>query len=259
MRAGEIASLVFRLSAIAVTLIFVGGASPLASTAVMVVGVTECFPQASTLSGLDQWGGLFLLGLLLIILIAVGVERWVTLAQAMIQSRAFERRALTALFYNRVEEIESSAILFPESPVAMVVTASLPGSTGSNPGQARISRRHTESGFQRALMAQTLILRKRLWTLAAIGWSSPVIGLIAALGPSSSRSFDPPLSLILGLAIAVPAIWLHCGLRFRADTLLLAADKMSRSIIDQIKEQAMGCDGLDVSWVKSEDLPARGA
>jgi hypothetical protein len=76
--------------------------------------------------------------------------------------------------------------------------------------------------------------------VAAIGWSSPVAGLITALGPSTIYSSGPPFPLLLGLGIAVPAIWLYKGLSSQADLLLFETDRMSLSIVDQIGEQLDG-------------------
>ena len=88
----------------------------------------------------------------------------------------------------------------------------------------------------------TIVLHRRfgLWVPAAIGWSAPAIGLITALCPSALHSSGPPFPLLFGLAIAVPAIWLHRGLSSQTDLLLFEADRMSLSIVDQIGEQLDG-------------------
>ncbi|HSB10186.1 MAG TPA: hypothetical protein VLM38_11930 [Blastocatellia bacterium] len=236
MRRSSIVSAAVRCTAVVATLIFVGGFNSISSLGDIVVGVTECVPQPAAAMGIDELGGMLLLFVLASMMVGVGIERSITIAQAVTQSRAYERRALTALFYNRVDEAGSAAALFPGSPVASVVSASLQGANRGSAERSGISN-PSKAAFQRALIAQTMLLKRRLWTLAAIGWSSPVIGLVSALGPSTRHAADPPIALLFGLAIAVPAIWLHWGLNSRVDALLLEADRMSLSIIDQMKEQ----------------------
>jgi len=202
---------------------------------------TLCYvPQDATVwqtienMGTDQLMGTLLLVTLLVVAVLVGLRCFCRIASAAKQSRAYESRALTALYFNRIDEAISAADSFPASPVAAVVTASLQGNAtcpGSGVGSSK-------PAFYRALIVQHNELRRMLWVPAAIGWSAPAVGLITSLCPSALHSSGPPFPLMLGLAIAVPAIWLHRGLSSQADSLLFEADKMSLSIVEQITETA---------------------
>ena len=189
--------------------------------------------------GTDQLIGVLLLVGFLVTLTIVGLRCFSRIASAVKQSRAYESRALTALYFNRIDEAISAADSFPASPVAAVVTASLQG-TPSCSGAGLGVGSGSKPAFYRALIAQTQGLRRGLWVPAAIGLSAPAIGLITALCPSALHSSGPPFPLLFGLAIAVPAIWLHRGLSSQTDLLLFEADRMSLSIVDQIGEQLDG-------------------
>ena len=184
----------------------------------------------------DQLAGTLILVGLLTLLMAIALSRGRAIFRAVRQTRAYESRALTALFYNRVEEAVSVCALFPSSPVAAVVTASFQQSP-SLPGSTPRSLKPSMPAFQRAVVAQTIALKRWLWILAAIGWSSPVIGLSTALAPSTHYGAGPPVPFFFGLLIAAPALWLHRGLSGEVELLLVETDRMSLSIIDQIGDQ----------------------
>ena len=186
--------------------------------------------------GTDQLIGMFVLVGLLVALVIVGLRSFNRITSAAKQSREYESRALTALYFNRIDEAISAADSFPASPVAAVVSASLQGTASCSGLGPRVAK-PSKPAFHRALFAQTKSLRRWLWVPGAIGWSAPAIGLITALCPSAINSSAPPLPLLFGLAIGVPAIWLHKGLSSQADLLLFETDRMSLSIVDQIAEQ----------------------
>src|SRR5262249_31713600 len=142
--------------------------------------------------------------------------------------------ALTALFYNRAEEAVTACALFPKSPLARVVAASLESFSDCSP---IASINPSNPAFQRAVVAQSIMLKRRPLILCSIGWASPAIGLVCALTTSSHYGGGPPITFCLGLLIAIPAVWLHRGLTGEVETLLFEADRMSLSIVDQISEQ----------------------
>ena len=184
----------------------------------------------------DQLAGTLILFGFLVLLAITGISRGREVFRAVKQTRAYESRALTALFYNRVEEAVSVCALFPSSPVAAVVIASVQQSpTKSIPGGLLASK----AAFQRAVVAQTISLRRGLWMLAAIGWTSPAIGLATMLAPFTHYSSGPPLPFCLSLMIAAPALWLHKALIDKVDVLLIETDRVSLSIIEQIDEQTL--------------------
>lgn len=208
--------------------------------------VTQCFgPAEPTLwealetMGSDQLIGTLLPAGLLAGLIILGFRCLRVTASAFKQSRAYESRALTALYFNRVDEAINAADSFPRSPVASVVSATFKKpSTYSRAGVN--SFKPNKVAFDRALIAETHELKRGLWVVAAIGWSSAVVGLIAALGPSAIHSSGPPFPLLLGLGIAVPAIWLYKGVSSQAEWLLFETDRMASSIVHQIGEHLDG-------------------
>lgn len=184
----------------------------------------------------DQLAGTLILFGLATLAAFIALYRGRAIVRASRQTRAYESRALTALFYNRVEEAVSACALFPSSPVAAVVTASFQQPT-SRPHSASRRFKPSKPAFQRAVVAQSIALKRQLWVLAAIGWSSPVIGLATSLAPPPHYDGAAPLPFFFGLLIAAPAFWLHRGLSGEVDLLLLETDRMSLSIIEQITDQ----------------------
>ena len=88
MLGSRIALAALRCTAILITFTFIGGFNSIGAVTGIVVGVTECCPEPATATGVDQLGGLLLLLVLSILLVAIGIERCVTIAQAGSQSRA---------------------------------------------------------------------------------------------------------------------------------------------------------------------------
>jgi biopolymer transport protein ExbB/TolQ len=184
--------------------------------------------------GIDQVIGLLLIVALAIALAIIGLRCLRAIASAVKESRAYESRVLTSLYYNRVDEAVNAVDSFPNSPVAAVVSASLQWSARSSPVGGNFGK-PANPAFHRALIAQTERLKRSLWLLTAVGWSSTAVGLITSL-LRDGYSSGPPVPLCLGLGVAVPAIWLYRGLSSRADLLLFETDRMSLSIVDQIGE-----------------------
>ena len=191
--------------------------------------------QRIGLAGADQMIGTFVLFGFLIALISVGLKQCRVIAAAVSQSRLYQSRVLNALFYNRLDEAASVAALYPMSPMAGVVRASMEGTRSFSHSPLRITK-PSRAAFERAVVAQTNNLKRGLWVLSAIGWTSPVAGLITALAPSARHGSGAPFPLMFGLAIAIPAIWLSRGLSFQVDSLLFEAERMSLSIIDQMAD-----------------------
>lgn len=221
--------------AVAAAIFIIAGASPAGA-------MTDCVYEEPTVweiierMSVDQLAGTMILASLLALLAVLALSQGRAIFRAVRQTRAYESRALTALFYNRVEEAVSACAQFPSSPVAAVVAASFEQSHGLPRSSPRCLK-SSKPAFQRAVVAQTVALKRQLWIPAAIGWSSPVIGLAIALTPRTHYGEGPPLPFFLSLLIAAPALWLHRGLSGEVEMLLLEADRMSLSIIDQICDQ----------------------
>src|SRR5262245_10501350 len=197
----------------------VSGACPSVAT------LTACIYEAPTVWEIvesmtaEKVAGLLALAGLFVVLLTIGVLRSRAIYWATKQTRAYKSRVLTALFYGQAEEAIAVGAQFPRSPVACVVRASFqPSAIGSlspfefmNP---------LKSAFNRTVVAQTIRLKRWLWMIEAIGWCSPIIGLITTLIPSSHYGPGPDLPFFFGLMIAVPALCLHKGLSAQVDYLL---------------------------------------
>jgi len=188
-----------------------------------------CFWQGIEKMDTYELAGTVLLLSLLVISVAVIVDRCSTYARAIKQSRAYESRALTALYYNHPNEAITAASYFPNSPIAAVVRATLDVSSPEIP-------KPSWPAFHRALIAQTRAITRSLWALAAIGWCSPPLGLLLAL-ESTQHYAHSQFGLFLGVAIALPAISMHKYLSSQAASLTLETDRMSLSIVEQLSEQ----------------------
>src|SRR5258707_15472797 len=132
---------------------------------VTIWGTIQCM-------AVDQLLGMLILFGFLIALIGIGAVRYRVISSAVKQSRAYESRMLTALFYGRVDEATDVASLFPDSPLAVVVGESI--RAGSRLATLAASR----WALHRAIVSQTVALKKWLWILSAIGLTSPIVGLV---------------------------------------------------------------------------------
>jgi biopolymer transport protein ExbB/TolQ len=197
----------------------------------MCIDEYESFRFWSVIERMDiyELTGTVLLLSLLVISVAVIAERCSTYARAIKQSRAYESRALTALYYNHPDEAITATSSFPKSPVAAVVRATL---DVSSPETAKPSW----PAFHRAVVAQTRAISRSLWALTAIGWCSPPLGLLVAL-ESTYHYSQSQFGLFVGLAIALPAISMHKYLSSQAESLILETDRMSLSIVEQLSSQ----------------------
>lgn len=197
--------------------------------------------------------GTVLLLSLFIISVAVIVDRCSAYAKAIRQSRDYESRVLTALYFNHPDEAITAAGSFPKSPIAAVVKETL---DVSSPETAKPSW----PAFHRAVIAQTRAITRSLWALAAIGWCSPPLGLLVTL-ESAQHYPHSQFGLFVGLAIALPAISMHKYLSSQAESLILETDRMSLSIVEQLSLQ-LGTsrktepNELPVSVASTTQLPA---
>jgi len=198
-----------------------------------------CDDDFTVISAIElmTWGqllGMMLLFGFFITFVVTGVAKYRAISSAVTQSRLYESQALSALFLNRVDQAIKVAVLFPRSPLAVVVEESVRAVRvleGVNAARWVLDR---------AIASQATSLRAGLWVLSAIGWTSPMVGLITVLKPLAYSAAESPVGLSFGLMIAIPAIWLHRGLSAEVESLLLETDRMSISIVDQIAEQLSG-------------------
>lgn len=208
-----------------------GGTPALPGVPLACIDERESFYFWSAIEQMDTYEltGTVLLLALFVISIVVISNRCSAYARATKQSRAYESRALTALYYNHPDEALTAASSFPQSPIAAVVRATLETSSTE-------TTKPSWSAFHRAVIAQTSGITRSLWALAAIGWCAPAVGLLVAL--SSEQHYGHSLfGLFAGMAIGLPAISMHKYLSSRAESLILETDRMSLSIVEQVSDQ----------------------
>lgn len=181
---------------------------------------------------------------------ALMFDRWLTFTIAGKQTKEFKSRIDTAIHESEVEEAIGVAPLYPASPVAAVVSASLSAqpccSGGIRTLKPSMQARH------RAIVFETEDLKRGLWALAGLGWAVPLVGFlifitgvitalngmraaegtgIAAIAGSLAESLVP---MVVSTLIAIPIVWSHRYFASKVDTFSLEMDRLSLAIIDQI-------------------------
>jgi len=193
--------------------------------------------------------------LMLIVMAAYSLElmaeRWLTLAIARKQSLNFLLRVGSALFHNRFEEAASLSAEYPKSPVALAVHAFVGSNTRAlHPDGETINPSMHE--WQRAIVIQSAEIKRRLWTLAAIGWSAPLLGVLYAsvritqtfqwwhsdegysFAPFADEIASAAWGVSFSIIVAVPAIWAHRYFSAQAETIVLEMQNLSLAVIEQL-------------------------
>src|SRR5882724_9212739 len=156
-----------------------------------VVGATEDFGNCfgGPAEDINLWGmvqkneSILITTLMLIVMAAYSLElmaeRWLTLAIARKQSLNFLLRVGSALFHNRFDEAAALSAEYPKSPVALAVHAFVRSNTRAlGPDSETINPSMQE--WQRVVVIKSAEIKRRLWTLGAIGWSAPLVGILSA-------------------------------------------------------------------------------
>lgn len=182
---------------------------------------------------------------------ALMIDRWLIYTLAGKQSKEFKSRIATAIHENRVEEAIGIAALYPASPVAAVVSASLSNQSRCS-GGGMSTLRPSMQARHRAIILETEDLKRGLWALAALGWAVPLVGfllfitgVIMALNGMKAAEGTGIAAIAGGLAeslwatvfstlVAIPTIWSHRYFASRVDTFSLEMDRLSLAIIDQV-------------------------
>jgi biopolymer transport protein ExbB/TolQ len=221
----------------------------------------SCFggrPEDLTLWGMIQNNEPVIPTLILIGMAAYSLEliaeRWFTIVIARRQSLSYLLRVGAALFHKRFEEAAALSVEYPRSPVAFAVLAFVRSNSNdrSDPGNPCMQE------WRRALVIKSTELKRRIWTLGAIGWSAPLVGALfaslritqtfqswyAAGGTSFALAADEIANAAWGISfsivIAVPAIWSYRYLSAQTETLLLEMESLSLSVIEQLTDQRSG-------------------
>ena len=178
--------------------------------------------------------------------IAVMVERFLTYRAAKTQSREFAPRVAQALKNDRIEEAINISDKHKKSHLAMVVNAGLQEFRAHEAG-GDISGDEIEAS-KRAL--QRAIAIKSLSGLATIGSTAPFVGLFgtvfgiisaftgmknaesAGIGAVAGGIAEALLTTALGLAVAVPAVWVFNYFTGKVDGFIVEMDNSASELID---------------------------
>ncbi|HEY0004157.1 MAG TPA: MotA/TolQ/ExbB proton channel family protein [Pyrinomonadaceae bacterium] len=184
--------------------------------------------------------------------IAIMVERFLTYRAAKQQSREFAPRVAQALKNDRIEEAINISDKHRRSHLAMVVSSGLQ-EFRAHEASPEISGDEIDASkraLQRAIAIKTAEFRRGLSGLATIGSTAPFVGLfgtvfgiinafrgmknaesagIAAVAGGISEAL---FTTALGLAVAVPAVWLFNYFTGKVDGFVVEMDNSASELID---------------------------
>ena len=184
--------------------------------------------------------------------IAVMVERFLTYRAAKAQSREFAPRVAQALKNDRIEEAINISDKHKKSHLAMVVNAGLQEFRAHEAG-GDISGDEIEASkraLQRAIAIKSAEFRRGLSGLATIGSTAPFVGLFgtvfgiisaftgmknaesAGIGAVAGGIAEALLTTALGLAVAVPAVWVFNYFTGKVDGFIVEMDNSASELID---------------------------
>jgi biopolymer transport protein ExbB/biopolymer transport protein TolQ len=214
--------------------------------------------SAFTMSEMIKNLGPVAIGVIIILLImsmysiAVMVERFLTYRAAKAQSREFAPRVAQALKNDRIEEAINISDKHKKSHLAMVVNAGLQ-EFRAHEGTSDISGDEVEASkraLQRAIAIKSAEFKRGLSGLATIGSTAPFVGLFgtvfgiinaftgmksaesAGIGAVAGGIAEALLTTALGLAVAVPAVWLFNYFTGKVDGFIIEMDNSASELID---------------------------
>jgi len=206
------------------------------------------------------WVARVVLGILLVMSIwsiAIMVERYLTFTAARNQSREFAPKVATSLKSQKIDEAISLSDKYKKSHLAMVVNAGLQEfrahqlSTELSGEVVDASKR----ALQRATAIKIAEFRRGLSGLATIGSTAPFVGLFGTvfgiinsfvgMGESASAGIsavaggiaEALVTTAVGLAVAVPAVWLFNYFTSKVDNFVVEMDNSSAELIDFFLKQ----------------------
>jgi biopolymer transport protein ExbB/biopolymer transport protein TolQ len=214
----------------------------------------EAFTISEMLKNLG-WVALTVIVILLIMSmysIAIMVERYLTYSAAKKQSREFAPRVAQALKNDRIEEAINISDKHKKSHLAMVVNAGLQ-EFRAHDQSSDISGDEIEASkraLQRAIAIKSAEFKRGLSGLATIGSTAPFVGLFgtvfgiinaftgmkaaesAGIGAVAGGIAEALLTTALGLAVAVPAVWLFNYFTGKVDGFIIEMDNSASELID---------------------------
>jgi len=189
--------------------------------------------------------------------IAVMVERFLTYRAAKAQSREFAPRVAQALKNDRIEEAINISDKHKKSHLAMVVNAGLQ-EFRAHEQSSEISGEEVDASkraLQRAIAIKSAEFRRGLSGLATIGSTAPFVGLFgtvfgiisaftgmknaesAGIGAVAGGIAEALLTTALGLAVAVPAVWVFNYFTGKVDGFVIEMDNSASELIDYFLKQ----------------------
>ena len=214
----------------------------------------EAFTLSEMIKNLG-WVALTVIVILLIMSmysIAIMVERFLTYSAAKKQSREFAPRVAQALKNDRIEEAINISDKHKKSHLAMVVNAGLQ-EFRAHEASSDISGDEVEASkraLQRAIAIKSAEFKRGLSGLATIGSTAPFVGLFgtvfgiinaftgmksaesAGIGAVAGGIAEALLTTALGLAVAVPAVWLFNYFPGKVDGFIVEMDNSASELID---------------------------
>jgi len=219
--------------------------------------------NAFTMSEMIKNLGPIAIGVIVILLImsmysiAVMVERFLTYRAAKTQSREFAPRVAQALKNDRIEEAINISDKHKKSHLAMVVNAGLQ-EFRAHEQSSEISGEEVEASkraLQRSIAIKSAEFRRGLSGLATIGSTAPFVGLFgtvfgiisaftgmknaesAGIGAVAGGIAEALLTTALGLAVAVPAVWVFNYFTGKVDGFVIEMDNSASELIDYFLKQ----------------------
>ena len=202
--------------------------------------------------GVVAWGVVIILFGMSIYMIAVAIERFLTYNQARKQSRLYAPAVAESLKKGDLEEAFALAEQYSRSHLAKVLTAGLKEMDAHSKSKD-IPGEMIEAS-QRAIERATAItienFKKSLSNLATIGSTAPFIGLFgttvgilnafqgmareesAGIGAVAAGISEALVATALGLAVAIPAVWLYNIFTNKIETFTVEMDNSSSEMID---------------------------
>ncbi len=184
--------------------------------------------------------------------IAIMVERYLTFSAARSQSREFAPKVAASLRNQKLDEAITLSDKYKKSHLAMVVNAGLQ-EFRANQLSGDISS-DVIDGSKRALQRATAIkvaeFKRGLSGLATIGSTAPFVGLFgtvfgiinAFVGMREAESAgisavaggiaEALVTTAVGLAVAVPAVWLFNYFVSKVDNFVVEMDNSSAELLD---------------------------
>ena len=189
--------------------------------------------------------------------IAIMVERYLTFSAARNQSREFAPKVASSLKGQKIDEAISLSDKYKKSHLAMVVNAGLQ-EFRAHQLSSDISGEVVDASkraLQRATAIKIAEFRRGLSGLATIGSTAPFVGLFGTvfgiidafvgMGKEGSSGIsavaggiaEALVTTAVGLAVAVPAVWLFNYFTSKVDNFIVEMDNSSAELIDFFLKQ----------------------